>query len=463
MLGDQQETPPLSAPSAEPAAEQGALPTEIDYTDPEQYAKAGALQMDRERQMVQSQYDRDRELAADPANKPTRSEIRDWMRTNTDIQFGAGEYDYMGRQVIRDPQTGKLRWTALSPDDMDRIDARGKTTVGSIGALAYGSTRFGAATVSNAEAEIESRKGFQEWLLTGEGALPQAEQERIRQRLTDEYGADHRYAQNPGSAPPMVIKKILDENPANESALQAVAGQERSAERSEWFRRLGNRASALVPGMPLNVFGADETLGALTGRERYEGIQYEEGEAPAYPGASEDLQNWMSDAKRPVGLYESLVMPLVEGTTGKKPGAILTEGAENLRKKFYSAEQEEEREMPILNPNVEINKFSDLFNPELYNNPDTKIQNPESLFLMFMENAPELGFSFAITRGSGAWAARGAATRNAGQTLTRMNKAREAAAARAGMLTGGATEGLLVQGHVEAETRNILEQVPMET
>jgi diguanylate cyclase (GGDEF)-like protein len=435
-----------------------------DYRDPEQYAAAGKRQQERERDLAQRQYEADMELARNPEYRPTRAEMNEFIQSNENTRYGASMVNSMRQQMIRDPKTGKVRWTAMDPEMMDRLDRSGSTTFGAIGQLAYGSTRGAGAALENKEAEIASRNAFQSFLLTSKDGLPKPEQDRIMSALEERYGKDHPFVKNPGAAPANEVMKILQQNPDYEQELDRIKGDEWWAERKEFARRLGNRASALIPGMPLNVFGADETMGALTGRGAFEGIEYDEGEvAPAYPGASMDLRNWKAEADRSPSIYEHVVLPLVTRKTGKTPGQVASEGAENLRKAFTTEEQEAERKMPLLNPDKEIEGLKTFFEMDTYTNPESKIANPESLFFMFLENLPEMAGSMLLTRGAGAAAARRAAGESYGMTATAMNKAREKAAQNAGMLAGGASEGLLVATHLEKETRDILAEIPEET
>lgn len=441
---------------------QGAL-QKTDYRDPEQYAAAGERQLARERALAQKQYNADLEWSADPASRPSADQINEFFNDPKNSKNAYGLMNQMGQQLVVDKDTGKLRYTALSPEQMDHWDKKGSTTRATVGALAYGGTRFGAAALAGDEAEIESLNSFQEYVLNS--ALPKEERDRVQKELIERFGKDSDFVKFPGTAPSDVVKEILDQNPENEARLEAIAGDEYGKERGEFFRRLGNRVSALIPYMPVNVFGADDPIGALGGRGSFEGIEYEEGErAPAYPGASLDLRKWKTEANRGTGVYEHFVMPLSRAISedSKTPAEIGVEFSEGMIEKFYDEEQLAERELPIFSNDVEVNSIGDIFNSELYTDPNTKLLNPESLYLMFMENAPELAASYAVTRGSGSMGARAAGRNAYGQTVERMNKAREAAAGRSGMIAGGGTEGLLVQQHLENETRNILETIPME-
>lgn len=417
----------------------------------------------RARELAQEQYDADRALLDSGTATPDQDQINKFMGQR---MGGVQWSDPNGRELVVDQKTGEVRWTAMSPDRLEQIearkaeiDARGSTTKATVGALGYGSTRIGGALLSGTEARIEANNNFQQFLLTGENSLPKPEQERIMGLAREKYGDDV----DPGSIPANQVKEWIEMNEANELAFRNIAGDEWWEERKEFAARLGNRISSVIPRMPVNIFGADDPIGALTGPGSYEDIDYTGKRPPSYPGASAALRDWEQDAENSTGVYEGLIMPLTQKYTDKTPAQHATEFSKGFIDEYYSEEQLAEREMPIFSSGVEINGIGDLFNSDLYTDPESKLMNPESLLLMFMENAPELGFSFAVTRGAGGIGARGAAKEAYGQTVTRMNAAREAAAGRSGMLAGGATEGMLVGAHLEQETRNILETIPMET
>jgi diguanylate cyclase (GGDEF)-like protein len=448
------DAPPLSQPTATESDIDSSLQARLN---PEP-AQPKPMMNDRERGMAQETYDADMELVKSGAAKPTQDQLDEFMGA----KMGNTPWtDPLGRQVVVDQKTGKARWSALSPDQMEeslRRKDRGSTTKATAGAIGYGATRVGGALLGTAEAEISQNNAFQQFLLTGDKSLPKSEQDRIMGLAREKYGDDV----DPGSIPAGQVKKWIDMNPENDLAFRNIAGDEWWEERKEFAARLGNRISSVVPRMPVNLFGADDPIGALTGQDAYEGIDYTGKREPSFPGASEMMQSWESDADKGTGIYEGVILPLVKRETGKSPALHAEEFSEGFIDKYYDEEQLAEREMPIFSGDVEINSLGDILNSDLYTDPNSKLMNPEALFLMFMENAPELGVSFAVTRGAGAAGARVGARGAYGQTVERMNKARETAAGRSGMLAGGATEGVLVQTHVENETRKILDQIPIE-
>jgi len=417
---------------------------------------------DRERELATIQYNADQELLNSGQATPSPDQVNKFMgQVMGDIQWS----DPNGRDLIVDPKTGKTRWTAMAPGALERvtgrekeIEARGSTSKALVGAVGYGGTRIAGSALSSAEAQIEQNNNFQQFLLTGEG-LPKSEQDRIMALAREEFGADV----DPKNLPAEKVLGWIEQNPENELAFRNIAGDEWWEQRKEFGSRLlAKIGSAWSYGMPLASFGADDPSGALTGQESYEGIDYTGKRAPSFPGASQMLREWKSDAKSGTGLYEGFVLPLTSGLTDKTPAQHATDYSNSFIEEYYSEEQLAEREMPIFSGDVEINSIGDFFNSELYTDPNSKLMNPESLLLMFAENAPELGISYAVTRGAGSVAARSTAKSAYGQTVERMNKARETAAGRAGMVAGGGTEALLVQTHLENETRTILDQIPTE-
>lgn len=459
-------------------------PTPDQPWNKEEYAEAGKRQQQRENELAQSQYESDMKLAEDPANRPSRTEMNEFISSNTNTRYGASMVNSMGQQMVRDPKTGKVRWTAMSPEAMERIDKAGSTIGGAIGVLAGGSTRLFGAGLENAEAEIMQRNNFQQFLLTSDNGLPESEQNRIKAALAERYGKDHEYAKNPGLAPSDTVLALIKANPDYEQEFDRIKGDEWGEERKEYFGRgLSKVATSLRNAVPLinkdnavNPLGADDPGGSMTGREAFQpevrdpqsgevlvpGIQYDEDQAaPAFPGASSDLNKWLSEAETSPSLYEHFILPMTGKFTGKTPGQIATEFSENIRKKFTDEEQETEREYPLLNPDKEITLKS-FFESDTYTHPETKAANPESILLMGLEQLPEMAATIALTRGTGSWAARNVAKGRYGQTVESMNKAREVAAGRAGMLTGGASEGLLVATHLERETREIMTMIPQD-
>ena len=418
---------------------------------------------ERERELAQIQYDADQELIKG-GSVPTTEQLSEFMGTNAKGMNPNALIDGLGRHVVVDPKTGKARWSAMNPDQMETSLQRGKrgsTTKATVGALGYGGTRIAGAALSGAEGDIERNNNFQEFLLTGDKGLSQAEQRRIMGLAREEYGKDV----SPGDIDSRKLKKWIDMNPENELAFRDIAGDEWWEERKESLSRGANYLGSRTPGgHMMNVFGADDPGGALTGPGSYEGIDYEGKRAPAYPGASVAMRDWEADAKSGTGLYEGLILPLTQRLTGKSPATHAEEYSQSYIEEYYDEEQLAERKMSIFSDKVEVKNILDIWPliKESINDPNTKLANPESLFLMFAENAPELGVSYAVTRGAGSMAARSAAKESYGMTVSAMDKVRTTAGGRGGMLAGGATEGILVKEHLEQETRGVLSEIPIE-
>lgn len=474
---DPADQPALAKPSTD-AQIDAQLETRLDSALPEEppppnaglssremHDITGWLGDSRANELATTQYEADQELLKSGTATPTPEQLDAFMDRNV----GWDRYSNPdNQQVIIDPKTGEPRWTALPPETLQRVrkhqrdeEYEGSTLQATKGAFQYGASRLPGNMLQNYEAGIEANNNFQRFLLTGDRSLPRAEQERIQALAREKYGDDVDFGEIPASQ----VKEWIEMNKANELAFRNISGDEFWEARKEYWARGLNYLGARTPGgHMLNIFGADTPGGDLTGPGSYEGIDYTGKREPSFPGASAALSQWERDAGYDgAGLYEGFILPLTKGLTDKTPGEHAGEWSQSFIDENYSEGQLAEREMPIFSSGVEIKSARDIFNSDLYTDPDSKLMNPESLLLMFMENAPELAVSYAVTRGAGGLAARQTATSTYGQTVQTMNKAREAAAGRAGMLAGGGTEGLLVQQHLEAETRTILDTIPMET
>ena len=471
--------PALAKPSTDTQIDQSLAERQGSFSETAPAPKAPPKPMmdERERELAQVQYDADQELIA-AGSTPTPEQLSEFMGMNAKGISPGDIKDGLGRQIVVDPKTGKARWSAMNPDQMEtslQRGNRGSTSKATVGALGYGSTRIGGAALSSAEADIERNNNFQRFLLTGAKGLSEAEQKRIMGLARKEYGKDV----DPGEINSKKLKEWIDMNPENELVLRDIAGDEWWEGRKETWARMANRIGSRTPGGHLlNMFGADDPGGDMTGPGSYAmqerdpvtgeitspGIDYRGKRAPAFSGASVALRDWKSDAKSGTGIYEGLILPLTTRITGKSPATHATEYSDSFIDEYYDEEQLAERKMSIFTDKVEVKNLLDLYPlvVESIKDPNTKLANPESAWLMFAENAPELGLSFAVTRGAGGWMARGAAKESYGLTVSAMDKARTTAAGRGGMLAGGATEGILVKEHLEQETRQVLEQVPME-
>jgi diguanylate cyclase (GGDEF)-like protein len=454
--------PALSDPNAPSRPAPGAL-SEPEPVDPE-------------RALSQAMYDNDQELIKSPENRPSGAQVREFMRDNTDWRFGAGQFDSMQRQVVIDSKTGKPRWTALSPDQMDRAAEqeknRGTTTKALMGSLGYGSVRPAANILQNVDSSIEARNAFQRELVNT--YLPEAEQERIKSSLINKYGKDHRYVSDPGLMPANELRELIDQNPENEKVFEDIAGDEWWEQRKEFYGRLTSKVATSLRNAlpfvdkdaPVNPLGADVPGGALFGREGYEDINYNErgAKAPAYAGASEDLKTFLSESKHNQGIYESVIKPLVTSKEGVMPGDQLMGVAEDIIKNTYTEEQQKERQMPFFSEDVQIEKFTDIFNADLYTDPNTKLpwQNPEAFMLTFFESAPEMGLSMAVTRGAGVLGAREGVKGALGQTISAIDKARMKSAGTYGLLAGSGTEGYFAASASEAQTKETMMEIPIE-
>ena len=337
----------------------------------------------------------------------------------------------------------------------------GNTLRASVAAATSGALRSLVANpLASKDAAIERVNNFQETLFN---RLPAPEQERVRSRLKDRYGKE---IEDIGKVPASTMRDILNENPDNESLLDEAAGAEWREERKQFWGRLG--AYYAMGSMDPRAPSAQQNLQQLQeviDKDTLADIEYAPGEEPWYPGASKDARDWEYEADRSgPGVYEHIIKPALTTDEGVAPGQRVKDFAEDIIKKNYTAQQWEERKMPFFSPDVAIESPLDLFNADLWTDPNTKLpwNNTEAWFLTFMESAPEMAVTIGVTRGAGGLAARRAAITNRGRTLAEIEKARQKAATAAGVVAGTVSEGYLVSQHVANETRETLMEVPLE-
>jgi len=422
----------------------------------------------RTRRMAKNQYDWDKAWMDDPKSEPTREQQNEFMKENTDWRFGYGPNDYMGRQVILDQETGEPRWSALSPQQISQVEEkekkRGTTTKASMGALGFGIIRPAANIAQGVDADIDRLNDFQRFLFHEK--LPQAEKDRISELIVDEYGKDSKYVEDIGKLPANKLREYIEMNPENENVFENLSGDEWWEQRKEFAARLAGRllGRGAFP-VPTPMFGADDPGGALMGREAFQGIEYEGDKvAPAYAGASEDVRDWLSEASHTESIYESIVTPLLTTDEGVQPGDRLMELANKVIEKTYTEEQQAERRLPFFSEDVKVHTVWDLFNSDLYNDPNTKLpwNNFEAFALTFFESTPEMALSMGVTRGLGGLGAKTAMKETVGQTIGQIDKTRRLYAGRYGLIGGSGTEGMFVANAVESETRDTLNEVSMD-
>jgi diguanylate cyclase (GGDEF)-like protein len=468
------ETPAPTPTAPEP---QGALsPVEMapeENLTGEGFSGPALSRKQRERRILQRQYERDQALAGG-AGKPSQRELADFRNKHFNVHAEGGHIfsdENRGREIVKDPMTGKVRWAALSPDQIDEFEA--KKNGGSLAkaippAMLSGLTRQVGQRLEDVDEGIEERRTIQSVIWT---QLPSHEQSRIRRAIAAKAGVGESDVTDEKlfAMPARVLKKYLDENPANESLIDNIAGDEAEVSRGEGWRRIGNRVSAVVPRMPTNIFGAEDTLGDVTGPGKYEGLAdlYAEKDkrAPLYPGASDDVRKWRSDSRAGEGsfgdLYEYLIRPAFTTPEGDRPGARIQDLAEVIKDKTYTTAQRESAKKPFF---PKDKTWRDAFSTEMWTDPDTKLpwNDWDGFVLTVAETTPQIAEGIIAARLGGRIGAREAVRSMSGRSLASVEKARRQAATAGGVITGGTAEGAMIYDEVASEVRRSLLDVPLE-
>jgi len=456
---------------SQPAQPAGALPGNDDPIG--QGVSGPALtKPQRERRISQLSYEHDQSLLGLPENhpqRPTKDEINQFRSKHVTSQTPDGRpvgVRDISKDVVRDPNTGEVRWAALSPDQIDSAEAKKKaredTKRATGGALKFGTINPIGEFIDAKDKAIESRNITQQIIWE---QMPSGEKSRIINRVREEHGdkAAIRFETDAGLFPSNEFKKLMDENPDNNKLLDTMEGDEWWEERKETVSRvLSKIGSAWNFGAPIPAFGADTPTGALTGKGKFEGIDYAGKDAPLYAGASEDIREWRSEAKSGgIGLYENVLKPLLTSKEGLTPGERVIKAAQTIKEEAYTAEQLKSSQKPFI---PEGKTVTDMFSSDFWTDPNTKMpwNDWTGFYLTFMENAPQIAASVGVTRVAGGIGARHAAAANTGRRLQDIEAARKKYAGLYGVAGGGSTEGFLIHNNVAREVGQSLAEVPME-
>lgn len=466
------DTPAPDPAQAEPVQQTGALP---DAPDPEQQPVAdvpalqeGLTDDQRKESLYLNQFNRDQEIAKQQYANP--GEV-DWA-SRAEFLANPDAWDEMktgSQQAIQDPETGEWRWTALSPEQIAEIEnPSGLTGKAALGALTSGVVRQVGQRIESIDEGIDVRRNIQSFVWE---QLPAAEQQRIRESIAKDAEVDVEKVtpEALSTLSAYQFKKYLDQNPDNEEILANMMGDEEAVVRGERWRRIGNRISAVVPRMPVNVFGAQETMGGVIGQGAYEDIEYSEDQrAPIYPGASQDIGDWLEQADSPGtglmgmgGFYEYVIRPTLTTKEGRLPGQSVSAAAQFIKKETRSEAQAASGEKPFFPEDM---TWRDSLDPEFWTDPETKLpwNDFTGFSLTFLETTPQIAEGIVAARTGGRVGASQAVRHYAGSTLQRIESARRNWAMTGGVLTGGTAEGLMIRDEVASDVRQTLTEVPIE-
>lgn len=435
-------------------------------------------------ELAQQQYEADQGLLDDPANVPSEDEIKTWLWSQqSGLKRSPGEKANFapsmphvkadGRQVLRDPNTGKLRWAAMSSDQMN-----GKTSVWGALAGAVGSETVNM--VGNRIQDLEeTHKAVQEVHGFVFDSLSDDEKSRVRNQLAKEFGVDAGKMTDSAiktKVPPHLLKRFVDENEDNQSIYDSLReGESGLAER---FQRAGSaltEAAGVGATHVANLF-TPEPLDGVWDKAR-EGIRdsnpfgADDPEGPIF-GSDTASAHWMDEweKKANIGgttpddfLRQILVEPFKAFDPDLQIGASIRYGAEKIKEDAYG-EYYERAKKPLLKPGTEFTT-EDIFNLDTYLSEEAAATDPIAMLLKAGEQIPNMAPGVGASRLGGKLsgklfpgAVRGGRTGT--ESLIREVEALSRKRAMAGGLLGNVAGNSIVYDHAASEIRDTLSVVP---
>lgn len=429
---------------------------------------------------AQKQYEADQALLDDPENVPSQDEIDDWIKaqqrasTYTPLT-GMGPALYMpppttntkGRQVVRDPETGRLRWTALPPAAIYGKDKEKPTLTGMLtGAVASETINAVGRRVEDIEQTEQGINTMQKYIFS---SLPPTERERVRNELARSYKVDPSKMTDDAiinKVHPYKLKEIIDQNEANQSIYEEIRKQEGGV--LERAKRAGTKISRGLAG----AITFDETKDKLIDESNLFGA--EAPEAPVF-GADTPLGYWLNkweDRAQSEGMgaselaYKAVIEPFKNFDPDLELGSTIRYSAEKMQEKAYGEEYERIKK-PLLKPGTELT-WEDLTNPETYMSDEASILDPLAMAVKTAEQLPNMAPGVVGSFAGGKIASRmyrAGTGQLTGKGLSMSIREVERLARKkaiTGGLIGNAVGNSIVYDHVSSEIRDTMSMVPDE-
>lgn len=450
-----------------------------------------------ERGKAQKQYDADLTLMEDPANVPSEKEVSDWLwakqqakmpsihgiqaQLPRDASWAAPE----GKQVLRDPETGRLRWAAMSPEqlyDQDKESSPGRAITGAIGGQTVNLIGERIQSIEETEQAVE---GMQRFVFS---ALSDEEKTRVRNDIARKYEVDPSEITDDVIAtdiPPYMLKDIIDENDSNQSIYESIYNQESGL--GERFKRAGSAAlehagvgmshlgqmatpeflEPFVPGVSeearqaareSNVFGAEDREGPILGTDTAAAHWLSEWEDRAAGGPESRTMNETA--------HMLLVAPFKAYDPDLQLGETIKLGSDKIKENAYG-QYYERTQKPLLKPGTELT-WEDLTNPETYTSDEAALTDPMAFTIKAFEQVPNMAPGLVGSYGGGKLAAklfqggiRTGGPRSLEMTIKELERLSRNRAV-AGGLFGNAVGNAVVYDQAAGEVRDALNGVPDE-
>ena len=436
---------------------------------------------------AQEQFDADKELLADPANVPSKEETAEFLKMHQDaarpkagmggVNMNPASYapivNAENKQVLRDPETGKLRWAALPPE---AVYGDKKTSVGKIVAGALGSTTIDMVgkRVEAIENEGIAVETMQRYVFS---QLSEGEQSRVRNDLAREYGVDPSKITDELIAekiPPHMLKNAVDANPNNAFIYDNILNEEDAG----FLERLDRAGKKTAYGIKLagsyvaNALSPEWSgLDPIIDKKREE-LQQQPDTPPVFGRdtlAATYLDLWDSKARSSEPSASDVVSrviaePLRAFDPDLEFGKAISYGAEKIRENAYG-EYYDRTKNPLLAPGT---KFEDLLTAAPYTAEGTSspLVDPAAFTIKAIEQLPYMGPGLIGGWGGGKVAQKmfGNATRSAGiesleVTIKELEKLSRRRSIGGGLL-GNAVGNSVVYDQAGSEVRQTVNEVP---
>ena len=356
---------------------------------------------------AKKQFAADQELLQDPANVPSKEETTEWLKMQQKamrptvgmgaININPAAYapivNAENKQVIRDPETNRLRWAALPPEAIYGDD---KTSVGKIVAGALGSTVIDMVgkRVEDIENENVAVETMQRYVFS---SLSDDEKSRVRNDLAREYDVDPSKITDDIIAekvPPHMLKRVVDANKNNQFIYEQILSEEDDG----FMERAGRAGKKLKYGLQMagtyaaNAMSPDWGDAAIDAKR--EELRQQPDTGPVLGRdtlAAKYLDLWNKEASSEgssLGDVASRIIaePLKAFDPELEFGQTIRAGAEKVRETAYG-EYYDRTKNPMLKPGT---KFEDMLTMEPYTTEGTSspLVDPIAFAIKGVEQLP---------------------------------------------------------------------------
>ena len=483
----------LADSQPEPIGALQSSPSPTRRTPSERKAEKQSQRKQNKIDLARSQYESDRALAAQQPEVP-REEVEQFLKESgvelSQEAYGALPRSKDNQQIVRDPKTGQLRWTALSPEQLKLVEEKKSPLLripGQLTAVVY--EQLGGRLQAREE-EINRLQSIQATIWS---RLPIGERERVRNDLAREYGVSPDKLTDEVIAEkisPQALYSSLEKNPRTKELFPEIEESLGSATSKGEYRKLffdalrgalnkGREALGEGPvNAPISGFSPSMIDPTFWNRVGNKAIDVTESAldvaepavgtltAPFTDRGETRFGQWAEVAKSGGTVsqfYDAVIAEPFEKIAGKQPSEWVGEDIPDaLRKAVLTKEQERKRTEVDYFP--EGTTFGDIFDKETWTDPNTALpwNDLEAFLIKGVDQLPYLVESIVAARLGGRFGANQAMKDYAGSSLKQIEKMRQRYAGLGGIVSGGMAEGAMIYDQVRMDVMDSIDAIPME-